>query len=86
MSYNNVAEQWTTVPAQRDALFCDLADETPTELAGKLPCIRRYVPKTQLDILRALVQKMAAASWDGDRIARVYAGVYRWECKDWSGS
>ena len=91
MPYNNVAEKWTQEPTLRDQLFCDLTDATPTEgeirlgdLAGKIPCIAHYAPKTQLDILRALLQKMSSSAWAGDRVVRVRGGVYQWSFHDWS--
>lgn len=86
MSYCNVAEQWTTEPAKRNALFNDLADETGADdeirlsaQVGRLPCIARYAPRSQGEILRALIAKMRDPQWTGDRLVRVRGGVYRWE-------
>ena len=91
MPYNNAAEKWTSERTLRDQLFCDLTDATPTEgeirlsaLTGKLPCIAHYAPKSQQDILRALVQKMSSPAWPGDRLVRVRGGVYQWSIRDWS--
>lgn len=91
MSYNQLAEQWATVPTMAKRLFVDLADEAPTERAftindvvGKLPCLAHYAPSTQGDILRAFVLRMTAADWQGDGLTRVQRGVYRWRFRDWS--
>jgi hypothetical protein len=90
MPYNNVAEKWTQERSLRDRLFCDLADATPTEgeirlrnLTWYIPCIAHYAPKSQLEILRALMQKMSSSAWIGDRLARVRGGVYQWPFHDW---
>lgn len=90
MPYNNVAEKWTQEPALRDRLFCELTDATPSEgnirfdeLTGQIPCIAHYAQKTQLDILRALLQKMSSSTWSGDRLVRVHRGLYRWSLRDW---
>ena len=87
MSYNNQAQQWVTDPAKRDQLFIDLTDATHpdapvrlSELVGKVPCISQFAPKSQGEILRAMMQKMAAANWQGDRMVRVRGGVYAWQC------
>jgi hypothetical protein len=86
MSYCNVAEQWVREPAKRAALFIDLAEETGaadevrlSEQIGKLPCIAGYAPRSQGEILRALVARMRAPVWAGDRLVRVRGGVFRWE-------
>lgn len=87
MSYNNQAHQWATDPAKRDRLFIELTDATHpdaqirlSDLVGKVPCISHYAPKSQGEILRAMMQQMAADSWTGDRMVRVRGGVYAWEC------
>jgi len=53
MSYNQLAEQWATEPAKAALLFCDIADETPTDrtftiadMVGKLPSLKQYAPST----------------------------------------
>lgn len=88
MSYNNVAEQWTTEPQKLNRLFIDVAEETHpdreirlSDLTGGVPCIAHYAARTQGEILRALAQKMARASWSGDRLKRVRGGVYVWDCR-----
>ena len=90
MPYNNVAEKWTQEHSLRERLFCDLADATPTEgeirltdLMGKIQCIAHYAPKSQQEILRALMQKMSSPTWTGDRLVRVRGGVYQWSLHDW---
>lgn len=91
MPYNNVAEKWAQERPLRDRLFCDLTDATPTEgeirlrdLTGKIPCISHYAPKSQQEILRAMMQKMSSPAWKGDRLARIRGGVYQWSFHDWS--
>jgi len=90
MPYNNVAEKWTRERSLSERLFSDLADATPTEgeirlrdLTGKIPCIAHYAPKSQQEILRALMQKMCSSAWRGDRLVRVRGGVYHWVFLDW---
>lgn len=91
MSYNQLAEQWATEPAKTALLFCDLADETPTDrtftigdLVGNLPCLKHYAPSTQGDILRAFFIRAASEDWPGDGLTRVQRGLYRWRFHDWS--
>ena len=93
MGYNNVAEQWTTDPMKLEWLFIDPADSTHPDKeiklsswVGELPRIAHYAPKTQLEILRALIVKMKSKKWDGDRMVRAPRGVYRWECRNWTAA
>ena len=74
-------------------LFIDLADSTHPDqeiklssLVGKLPRIAHYAPKTQLEILRALMVKMKSGKWQGDQTIRAPGGVYRWQCRDWAAA
>ncbi len=93
MGYNNVAEQWTTDPMKLESLFIDLAESTHPDqeiklssLVGQLPRIAHYAPKTQLEILRALIVKMKSKKWEGDRIVRAPGGVYHWQCRNWAAA